>query len=186
MKRLLTAIALIVIVVALVSYRRKRAARYALKYEGVKEVGSNSGFDDATLQSKLADVGWKKGEAWCAYYVRMVYLAKYPAHEAELKQLVSPSVPVLYNNFVNDKSGNWIVSQTPREGALVVWLGYTNGKADGRGHVGIVTRFNREYLFTIEGNTSTEGGGEGVNRKQRGYDWNLQNGLRLMGFIYKK
>jgi hypothetical protein len=151
---------------------------------GQSEKSNNSGFSDPTFEQSMKDVGWRKGQAWCAYFVRLcVRLAGYVDY-------TSPGAVQTYRNYEKRK----MTGSEAREGAIAVWQSYKDGKPVLRngmypGHVGIVERVSEDgkTMSTIEGNTDGEGSreGDGVRVKIRyAATRPIQNGLRLVGFCY--
>jgi hypothetical protein len=142
----------------------------------------------------MTQVGWLKGEAWCATFAKLVFKNAYkdkPEIQSEIEKLFSKSAVSTYYNF--DKS-NWKTQNSdgtpykkPRKGALVVWR-YGDSWA---GHIGIVTNVSiKEGWFeTIEGNTNSFGSREGIEVavKQRKLTSPYSDkGLNLIGFVYPK
>lgn len=173
----------------------------ARSWEGQKEISGNQGFVDADFEEKMEDVGWRTGQAWCAYFAELVWKQGYRgiatalsdegSAEAlaiinQLSKLFSGSAVATLRNFT--KSGDFEVSEKPVEGAIAIWQSHRNGKASWTGHAGVVIGAHEHYFVTIEGNTNSQGGREGVEvaRKVRKFRWTTQNGLRLKGFIHPK
>ena len=123
-----------------------RTTNAAKRLVGIKELGVDQGFDDPKFQQEMESVGWKKGQAWCAYFVKLIWLRTHPLYRKELKYLISPSTYTLLSNFQNDDSGHYEVSDEPTKGAIVVF----------NGHVGIVWKVKGDVFYTIEGNYSNE------------------------------
>lgn len=166
----------------------------ALSYVGKLETKNNSGFQDPEFQAAMESVGWKKGEAWCASFTRLVYLKAYkdfPVTVRQLERLCSKSAVQTHHLFDKsdwktvDGSDNKFIKK-PQLGALVVWRmgsGYS-------GHIGVVVDVVSDTEFyTVEGNTNSVGGREGVEvaRKKRRTDVPFgKNRLNLIGFILPK
>lgn len=160
---------------------------------GEKEKPNNSGFKNPEFETRMAQVGWSQGEAWCASFAKLVWLEAYknePKRIAEIQKLFSKSATQTYRNFDNS---DWKTQTTegkpiltPQEGALVVWrMGNT-----WTGHIGIVCKVISATEFeTIEGNTDAAGGREGIevaHRRRfvtRTFD---PAGFNLLGFILPK
>lgn len=171
-------------------------AETALKYVGQREILSNKGFIDPDFQSKIKATGWQKGEAWCAYFGEMVLREAYandPVLLSEVVKLFSASaVKTWYNFDASDwktVDANGKNNRIPVVGAVAIWRTYRNGRAQSSGHLGIVTAIDDlKRPQTTEGNTNAVGGREGeiVANKTRLVDFSVNNGLRLIGFIYPK
>jgi len=156
----------------------------ALKYVGQKEKINNSGFNDYEFEDRMEKVGWKQGQAWCAYFTELVYKEAFPERFNELDKLFSGGAVATYNNFFN--SPNFICNDKPEPGAIVIWQYYKNSVPHWSGHAGIVKEVFEKEFSTIEGNTNSEGGREGieVSEKLRMIDFRKkQQGLVLKGFI---
>lgn len=167
---------------------RKRVALRAKDYTGIKETANNSGFQNKAFEEMMKSVGWKSSDAWCMYFAKMVWLNVYKKDADVLRTILTGSTIQSYNNAVNDGNKNVIVSKEPKTGDIVIWQNYSNGSAKSTGHAGIVIKKGINTFTTIEGNTSEQGAREGttVLLKERKYNWNENNGLRLLGFIRKK
>lgn len=159
-------------------------ANTARRYVGQSEKPGNSGFSDPAFEAAMKAAGWRKGQAWCAYFVRhCVRTAGYVDH-------TSPGAVQTYRNYEKRK----MTGNEPRVGAIAVWQLYKDGKPVIRngmypGHVGIVERVAEDgkTMSTIEGNTDAAGSreGDGVAVKIRYTNVRpVQNGLRLVGFCY--
>lgn len=151
--------------------------------ERVARGAKNAGFTDAGFQAMLKEVGWRGGQAWCAYFVKLVYM-----------QFFSFDREWIAKNFTGSAMGNFyhverlnksrtpdtryiaIRTNTPQICDMVCW------GIVGKGHTGIITKINEVradgtvMAETIEGNTSVttrnEGGrivreGEGSSFKLR-------------------
>ena len=165
---------------------RKGIAATAKGYLGIKETKNNSGFNNLFFQQEMKKVGWQKGQPWCMYFVKLVWLKNLKGkHKEQAAKLLTGHTQGSLNNFKKDTSGLFEVSTTPQKGSIVIWEYFKNGKSQGSGHAGIVTSFNNKQFQTIEGNTNKLGGREGVEvaRKTRSYAWQTTNGLRLKAFI---
>jgi hypothetical protein len=68
---------------------------------------------------------------------------------------------------------------------MVIWRGYSGGSPNADGHAGIVKYLGFGNFTTVEGNTNTDGSADGyiVAEKIRTFDYTVNDGLRLMGFI---
>lgn len=180
-------IILIIIGVLLTAFKgRKRVIKFAGDFVGEEELLGNMGFYNKTFEELMKDVGWKRGDAWCVYFNKVIWynmLAK-PYRDKVLK-LVSGNTQQTLKNFQNDDSGLFKVTSYPRVGDIAIWQRFNNGIGEWRGHSGIVIRVRANYFESIEGNTNIAGGREGyiVAKKDRGYDFHTDNGLRLRAFL---
>lgn len=151
---------------------------------GKKEIPGNLGFEDEEFEKELTvECGWQKGQAWCAYFAELVYKKAFPANmKKTLDLLFSAGAVATFNNFRRLGA----VSKEPVAGALVVWQTYKDSKPHWTGHIGIVEKVEKKHIVTIEGNTNSKGGREGleVARKERPIDFKIKAyGLVLKGFV---
>ena len=160
----------------------------AIDFLGKKEIPGNMGFVDHDFQGKMKEVGWEMGQAWCAYFVEMVWRDVYKKYSLKtdqaLDKLFSALAVANYTNFRKDK--RFTCNTQPEIGSVVIWQKYQSGKPDWRGHAGIVIGSVPGGFISIEGNTNSQGGREGmeVAMKHWEIDFNVTNGLRLKGFIH--
>lgn len=157
---------------------------------GKKEIPGNQGWEDKEFEEVMITVGWKNGQAWCAFAAEYVWRLAYSRYNAlihnEVAELFSAGAVQTWNNF--NKAG-WQCNNKPATGALAVWQNYKNGKPHWTGHMGIVSLVDEDKFYSIDGNTNGAGsrnGGEVATNL-----WPLdfkpkQNGLVLKGFIHPK
>lgn len=173
---------------------REAIIKTAYLYEGQEELEGNSGFKNDKFQQKMEAVGWDKGQAWCAYAGELVWKEGYGKCDSsvieELDKLFSANAVRTFENF---RDAGWEISKTPEMGDLVIWAYYKQGnpKMIGEwtlGHLGIVTAVASLFFLSMEGNTNSQGGREGIEyaEMKRGFSWNAENGLRLLGFVKPK
>ena len=116
----------------------ERIALTANSLVGQTEVKGNLGFTDEQFQTMMEAVGWKRGEAWCAYFAELVWKlvnVHTPKINKELDKLFSGSTVQTWKNFLDS---DWINSEEAVKGALVIWQKYKNGEPQWSGHAGIV------------------------------------------------
>lgn len=149
----------------------------ANSYVGVREKGGNNrGFTDKELKNMMAEVGWKPGYSWCAFFVRALLDA------CNIPNTVTGWSPTAYNkNDVIFTNGKFQQKFNPGD-VMVMTLSYQKYKNTGRykaiGHTGIVDAIGQYSVRTIEGNTNDAGnrdsrGGDGVYVKIRPLNSNL-------------
>ena len=164
--------------------------KVASNYIGKKEISGNKGFIDPKFEEEMVKVGWSKGQAWCAYFGELVWRQAYKESgikiDDELNRLFSASAVTTLSNF--HLKSKFITSKIPVKGALAVWQHISNGVKGWQGHIGIVSDFTDSVITTIDGNTNTHGGREGIEVGQikRRMNFGATNGLVLQGFIYPK
>lgn len=137
----------------------------AHKWLHVREIGNNAGFNDAIFEAKLRDLGWRPGQAWCAYFAKMIYTDVYFGTEYSpiIQATLSPLVIVTWRRA---KASQYFQTQDkPVVGGIVCW-----STGNGKGHIGIHVMLRDEFnTTTIEGNTSRAGvrDGDQVMLKRR-------------------
>jgi len=155
--------------------------------EKVIKRAENAGFTDAAFQSMMKSVGWRSGDSWCAFYVKLVFMQFYSFDRDWLSKNLSGSAA---GNFfavqsLNKRGDNRylvITKDDPQVGDIVCW------GVVGRGHTGIVTEvINNNLIRSIEGNTTLSGAreGEGVRILKRSVRVGANNseGLKFLGYI---
>jgi len=160
--------------------------RFARSLIGQQEISGNTGFRNKKLQELMVEVGWKTSQPWCVYFAKMVwYNMAGDKYRQAIQNTINGSSQQTWQNIVEDKSGLFHISIYPKVGDMVIWQNYEGGKATWTGHAGIVLSVNPENFTSIEGNTNSEGGVEGyeVAERKREYAFQVNNGLRLKGFI---
>jgi hypothetical protein len=158
----------------------------AQSFEGQQEIQGNKGFKEVEFQKKMEEVGFYMGAAWCSYFAELVITQAYKNRKLDYKriaQLFSGSAVKTWSNF--SAATDFETSQTPEIGDVVIWQSWKYGKAHWTGHAGIVVGVYPGHVVTMEGNTNSQGGREGIEvaRKIRNYDFNKTAGLRMLGFI---
>ena len=127
----------------------------AASFVGVREKGGNNqGFNDRDLQKMMADVGWKPGYAWCAFFVRAIL------DECGVQNSITGWSPSAYNrNDVVFTDGRFY--QSFKDGDVLVatftYSSFKKSRFKGIGHTGIVDRIGEYSIRTIEGNTNEQG-----------------------------
>lgn len=164
---------------------RRRVVKFSEALLGQTEISGNAGFTNQQFQELMKEVGWKPGDEWCVYFAKLVWYNSAPNWlKPKILKKVSGSSLQTWENLKDDP--NFVISDIPKEGDMVIWQRYENGMPTNKGHAGIVKRLGYGNFTTIEGNTTDKGGGsEGyiVAQKTRSIDYTTRNGLRLVGFI---
>jgi hypothetical protein len=153
----------------------------ARKYIGQMEKPNNSGFKDSEFEKKMKLVGFQKGQAWCNYFVELVYREALPELDKKINKLMSASTQLTWKNFGKSGLFEFEISNFPSEGDLVVWQSTKNSN---QGHIGIVTTFDDKGFKSIEGNTNDKGGREGYIVAEKTRTLKDTKTLRLLGFIH--
>lgn len=156
----------------------------AAYYIGQKEKSANAGFVDPAFEKELRSVGWIPGQAWCAYFAKLIWRKAYKS-DARLLAVVNKCMTGgalnTLNNFKQD--GTFEVTNDPLPGSVVIWQhGYSF-----KGHEAILQAdLSANTIQTIEGNTNASGSREGdqVARKLRTPIRPAKaDGLNLLAFI---
>lgn len=159
----------------------------SFKYIGVKEIKGNAGWANKNFQSLMQRMGWKKYQAYCAYFAEAVWREAYASFDRDMEEVVerlfSASAVKTFKKF---KEAGWQISHQPEMGALAVWQKYKNGKKTWMGHIGVVVDYTDNNVTTIDGNTNNRKTREGgvVAKVTRGKNFNVFDGLVLLGFVY--
>ena len=151
------------------------------KYAGVKEIGKNQGFDNKEFESLLVSVGWKKGESYCSYTVKAIL-----KEAGQTYNFVSPSA---WKTALNAITTGLPWETKPNDLCLIVWRQFKDWKPQAAGHIGFAINPTPNNVTTFEGNADGIDadkiqGFEANIRSIRPDKWRVDNGLRLMGFIY--
>lgn len=169
-----------------------------LKDEGKKETRGNSGWEDKELETQMIATGWMEGQSWCAYWVEKIWCSAYRDVSKDwvrvLRRIFSANAVRTFDNFWDS---NFKTSDKPVVGAVVIWKKVRNGEPAFvgnsqwiSGHAGLVIDYTEgsSTFTTLEGNSNSEGGREGIEvaRQIRKFDFNKENGLQLVGFIHPK
>ena len=142
-----------------------RLVAAAKKYVGIKETGSNAGWDNAAFQAKMKAVGWWSGAAWCAFFVKMVVMeiAKGKAKEFFSKK-ISCNTQITWDNLQTPSEYHEVLKK-PCVGCIVIYQGKTNKS---EGHIEIIETVNKDGSYkVISGNDYIASGVQGVARKDR-------------------
>lgn len=136
----------------------------------LKDMYSNKGFVDASFEAMMESVGWVSSNAWCAFYVKLIYMQLYSFDREWLSiNIGGGAVNNLYNvknrNAVKDYRYIAITKNEKPQIGDVFCMGIS-----GRGHTGIVVEVlgqsgNGWSVKTIEGNTSDAGVREGYRTR---------------------
>ena len=144
----------------------------SLSYKGIVERnGNNQGFSDPVFEADMKSVGWMRGQAWCAYFVKLVL------KKCDIENTISGWSPSSYNKkdvIYTDKEFKTTYSKGD---VLILSLSYdkfknSSGRYKGIGHTGVVIEIKETSLVSVEGNTNDAGTrdsrtGDGVYKKVR-------------------
>lgn len=140
----------------------------ALSEEGYLEKKSNSNLDDKTANAGSANYtkyardldnmsgfynGRKNGYAWCDVFVDWCFVQTFGADKAKsllCQPAYSAGAGCYYSANYYKKKGQFYKSN-PRKGDQIFFKN-SNGSES---HTGIVTKVDSNYVYTIEGNTSS-------------------------------
>lgn len=155
----------------------------ARSYVGQREKPGNTGFLDKQLEADMRSVGWVPGHSWCAYFIEMVAWKAYPDRVESIKGLFVPSAVNSYRNLLR---AGYKSSMEPKVGSFMFMQKMNDSIALWQGHCGIVSHVTDSKNFRcIEGNTNSAGSREGdsVQEKSRVVNPNVENGLKIIGFV---
>jgi len=137
----------------------------------------NKGFVDATFETMMKQVGWKGGDAWCAYYIKLVYLQLYSFDRQWISKNLSGSAIGNFRNIqlLNSKGDKRWIATTENEPEIGDAFSLQMPRG---GHTGIITEVIKKNddgsvtVKTIEGNTNAGASREGdktlsLNRKMK-------------------
>jgi hypothetical protein len=172
-------------------YLRNKIKNYAEKFIGLTEKAGNSGFNDPFIEEKMEKFGWKSGQPWCAYFVKLIWLDVFEGTKDYniINDIITGSTQETWANAINDKTDTVKVirNKKPKVGDIAIWQKYSGGRPSNYGHAAIVTGKNNNEFVTVEGNTTDniKNTREGyiVYRKKHTYNYDENHGLRLKGFI---
>ena len=150
----------------------------------------NYGFVDATFESMMRSVGWQGGQAWCAYYMKVVLMQLYSFDRDWIAKKLSGSA---YGNLTavegynkqGDKRYLGVRSGSPEVADVVSML---NASGEG-GHTFMVTELlggnenDGWKVRCVEGNTNNGGSREGDKVLER--TRTIKVGARSGGQIVK-
>ncbi len=161
-----------------------RPSEYVKQFVGLKELPGNKFSNETVIGKLLHAAGQQDGQAYCAYTAEAMFKECYPEKFDELDKLFNASAVKTFKNF---RDAAYPIGQMPQVDTLVVWQKYVDGKADWRGHCGIVTSINGQRFESFEGNTGSgdprEGDGFYIKAHNADMGYSVNNGLRLLGFV---
>jgi len=161
---------------------------YADSYIGQEEIKGNQGFKNEDFDTKMREMGFKNGYAWCVLFCELCWKEGYRDFAKEYLPLLDEEITAgAVRTWRHFKNLGW-TSQRPKVGSIVIWQKYNNGEPTTQGHASILKEYVGDYITTTDGNTNDAGGREGyiVAEKKRKMDFNKEKGLRLLGFIHPK
>jgi hypothetical protein len=160
----------------------------ALNFVGEEEIKGNMGFKDEQFQKMMEAVGWRKKQAWCAYFTELAWKLAYIQSQDIVKELNGLFSASAVETFKNFEASRWTTSDQPEKGGLVVWQRYQGEEPHWSGHIGIVKKVQDPlHVLTIEGNTNDSGGREGIEVAERVRTLTPPDGragLKFIGCVY--
>ncbi len=107
------------------------------------------------LTALMIESGWKKGHAWCAYFVHAML------NECGIVNTITGWSPTAYNRKDVIFDGGKFLKSFADGDVLVMTLSYTSmsntKRYKGIAHTGIVDKIGKYSVRTIEGNTNEQG-----------------------------
>jgi len=165
--------------------------KVANSYNGIKEIPHNKGWKNKPeFTREMKEMGWKVGEAWCMYFVKLCVYKAYLelGNEAYAKMVKDNLSGGVLHSLKKMKSMNiCFTTATPESGAIGIMQ---NGDSQ-LGHAFIIYKIGNEAkqeIKTIEGNTDVSNGreGDGVYSRTRFQDVMQRNKLKLVTYVVFK
>ena len=169
-------------------YTAQAAIDIALGQDGYLEKKS-----DSQLTNKTANAGknnytrYEKevfgtnGNFWCASFISWVFWMLCGKDKTEAKKIcltLTRGAETFRQAFIKAK----LYSNTPKLGALIFFSGTRHAGAN---HIAMVYKYDDKYVYTVEGNTSSDAGvvdnGGAVNCKKY-----LRTNSKILGYGYPK
>jgi hypothetical protein len=164
---------------------RKKIVLFSESLVGQTEIAGNAGFTNEEFQNLMEQVGWEPGDPWCVFFAKCVWYNMAPDFlKNKILNKISGSSIQTWQAVQGDPS--FTLPEVPEAGDMAIWRYYSGGQAQEDGHAGIVRYLGFGNFTTVEGNTTVAGEStEGyiVAEKTRNFDYNIDDGLRLIGFI---
>lgn len=136
-----------------IGYIEKRTGDVQYLYDKTANPGSNNftkyGYEMHNLQPKNMDAG----AAWCDAFVDWCFMYAYGAQNAKILLGGDFDDYTVQSAQLYKKAGAWVTSD-PRPGDQIFFKNASGGIC----HTGIVYNVDSEYVYTVEGNTSSEVG----------------------------
>ena len=132
----------------------EKIKRLALLYEGIEEVGTNDGFNNAAFEEMMKSQGWRSNDQWCMFFATTMYVYALPDLADDFRKSLGGSSQGSFRNVQAGKSKSLkaITSGKALPGDIVIWQNKSNGAF---GHAGIVLEAGPGNKFkVIEGNAN--------------------------------
>ena len=132
--------------------KRELVVKIAHSFDGIKEIPQNKGFNNKSFEKAMRNIGWKTGQAWCAWVLKLIY------DLAEVKTTITGWSPSSYNrNNVVYTDGKFL--KRPKKGDAVSfsYQRFRNDRTRFKaiGHAGLLLELNTDSFVSAEGNTSS-------------------------------
>lgn len=169
-------------------YTAQAAIEIALSQDGYLEKKSNS-----QLTSKTANAGknnytryekevfGSNGNYWCASFISWVFWMLCEKDKTKAKEIcltLTMGADTFRQAFIKAK----LYGSKPKLGALIFFSGTRHAGAN---HIAMVYKYDKKYVYTVEGNTSSDSGvvdnGGAVNCKKY-----LLTNSKILGYGYPK
>lgn len=140
-------------------------------------------FEEYKNRHKLTD-----GQVWCTYLTELVWSSAYEQYDPptvkKLKKIFDAGAVNTWKNFLKSE---FLISNIPVAGDIVIWQNFVNSKACDTGHAGIVVQVNLErgFINSVETNYDCMLSGTINVQIQTRYliEFEKDNGLVMKGFI---
>lgn len=122
----------------------------------------NVGFVNVSFESMMKNVGWKGGQAWCAYYIKLVLLQMFSFDREFLSKHLTGSSTGNLSKIQSLNRGGDIRYQAFADASWQVGDVFVLKNPTGGGHTGMVLEsYGGGKVKTVEGNTNLKGSREG-------------------------
>jgi len=160
----------------------------AEEFIGQKEKPGNMGFRVKWFDKLMRSVGFRDTHAWCVYFAELVWVETYRENDdrklPSFKALFTGGAVRTFRRFKKDP--RYTVVDTPTKGGVLFWQTWKNGKPTSMGHAAICSRSSGTHMIhSIDGNTNSAGGREGVEvaPKSRRNNKGEKRGLIYLGCV---
>lgn len=119
-----------------------------MKWYDLTEIPQNQGWNNIEIMQELTNLGWKKGDSWCAVFIMYVFKKAYP-ERPELMDILNKSA---YYTLFNVKKHPEVfeIIDHPEAGCIALWV--KKGKGWQPGHEALIVYGNTTHFVTIGAN----------------------------------
>jgi hypothetical protein len=131
--------------------KREIAVQIAESFNGIEEIPNNKGFKNKKFEQAMRNTGWKTGNAWCAFVLRLIY------NLSEVTTSITGWSPTSYNKKnVVYTDGKFLKKPMKADAVSYTYLKFKKDKSryKGIGHTGLLMSMRTDSFIAAEGNTS--------------------------------